>query len=288
MFFTTAVAGVLNYQFEFSDPDAGFVRRIGVPRNWVKFSEMVTNPLTPGTVYFARARADQGAPGYLDDHFGTGCEMALDANQVPGCTQLIDNEALPTNSCGVTKPFGGSAKIWAVPVVGATQYRFRFSNVGEGFVRNITKPSYVCLLNWVTFPLVNGSTYSVTVEVFVNGVWGGFCGNACDVTILNPPANLGRAAEVDALPMNDGVELYPNPTRDGRATLRLNGLSEGDHAISVEVYDAFGKRVVNEQFRTGGDVFSTILQLDGTRAAGIYMVNITVDGTMTTKRLSVL
>ena len=37
-----------NYQFKFSNPDQGFHRRIVVPRNWVKFSEMVTNPLVPG------------------------------------------------------------------------------------------------------------------------------------------------------------------------------------------------------------------------------------------------
>ncbi len=38
--YATTVSGVTNYQFEFSDPDAGFRRRIAVPRNWVKFSEM--------------------------------------------------------------------------------------------------------------------------------------------------------------------------------------------------------------------------------------------------------
>ncbi|MBL0042945.1 MAG: T9SS type A sorting domain-containing protein [Flavobacteriales bacterium] len=286
--YTTLISGVLNYQFEFSDPDAGFYRRITVPRNWVKFSEMVTSPLTPGVVYFARARADVGLDGVSNDNFGAGCEMALDVNQVPGCTQLINDISLPTHSCGVSKPFGGSGKIWAVPVLGGTQYRFRFVNVGEGYARNIVRPSYVCLLSWTQFPLVNGSTYDVTVEVFVNGVWGGFCGATCQVTVVNPPASVSRTADANTLMMNDAMTIFPNPTRDGNATVVLNGLSDMDHAISVEVYDMFGKRVISQQQNTSGVRFSTLLELDRTNASGIYLVNVTVDGVMTTQRLSVL
>jgi Secretion system C-terminal sorting domain len=286
--YTSAVPGVLNYQFEFSDPDAGFRRRISVPRPWVAFSEMQTSPLVPGVVYFARARADQGASGFSDDHFGTGCEMGLDPNNVPGCTQLIDNPSLPTHSCGVTKSFGGSAKIWAVPVVGATQYRFNFSNPGEGYNRNVLRNSYVCPLSWVTQPLVNGSTYNVTVEVFANGVWGGFCGASCTVTILNPPVqNLtGRATEEG--PANGVIGLYPNPVRDGRVQLSINGMTDDEQAITVEIHDLYGKRVMAEQFRNSGDVFNTVLELDGSMSAGMYLVSITVNGQVTTQRLNVM
>ena len=305
----TSSVGALSYQFEFSDPDAGFRRRITLGRPWVQFSEMQTNPLVPGTVYFCRARADQGATGFADDHFGTGCEMGLDVNNVPGCTQLIDNIALTTNSCGVTKPFGGSAKIWAVPVVGGTQYRFNFTglidpdgpnpNLATDVVgipnfndppvlstRNIIRTSYVCPLNWATFQLVNGSTYAVKVEVFANGVWGGFCGATCNVTILNPPAQQGRGmAEVTDLA---GISLYPNPVRDGRVQLIIDGLTDEDQSISVEIFDLYGKRVQAEQFRTEGTGFSTVLELDGSMAAGVYLVNIRVNGVMTTRRLSVM
>ncbi|HMN07101.1 MAG TPA: hypothetical protein PKD45_15405, partial [Flavobacteriales bacterium] len=50
------VTGAANYQFEFSNPDAGFIRRIARPYNYVAFGDMVTNPLTPGVKYFARVR----------------------------------------------------------------------------------------------------------------------------------------------------------------------------------------------------------------------------------------
>ncbi len=296
--YTQAVGGALNYQFEFSDPDAGFRRRIAVPRNWVAFGEMVTNPLTPGTVYFARARVDQGASGFSDDRFGTGCEMGIDAASI-GCAQLIDNISLPTHSCGVNRAFGGSDKIWAVPIYGATQYRFRFSgglidpdgptgpNAPIAGSRTILRSSYVCLLNWATFTLVNGQTYSVTVEALVSGVWTGFCGAACNVTISNPPAFAGRAMvnlADDAL----AAELYPNPVRDGRVTLQLTGLGEGDHRIGVEVFDLYGKRVQSVQLGSTGDRLNEVLELNGANAAGLYLVAITVDGQVTTKRLSVL
>ena len=284
----TSSVGALSYQFEFTDPDAGYRRRITVGRPWVRFSEMQTSPLAPGTVYFCRARADQGSTGFTDDHFGTGCEMGLDPNNVPGCTQLIDNITLTTHSCGVTKPFGGSAKIWAVPVVGATQYRFNFNNPGEGYNRNVLRTSYVCPLSWVTQPLVNGSTYNVKVEVFANGVWGGFCGATCSLTILNPPgqSQFGRTALEDI--STGTISLYPNPVRDGRVRLMIDGLTDEDQTLNVDIYDLFGKRVQADRYRNSGTVFNTVLELDGSLAVGVYVVNITVNGKVTTRRLSVM
>ncbi|MCB0795597.1 MAG: proprotein convertase P-domain-containing protein, partial [Flavobacteriales bacterium] len=152
-----AVNGISNYQFEFSRPDAGFVRRIAVPRNWVRFSEMQTSPLLPGLKYFARVRVDDGS-GFPNNNWSTGCEMGLDPNQVPGCTGLYDVPGAPAHSCDVVKSFGGSDKVFATPVVGGTQYRFRFEGVTAGTVplRTIARPSYACLLNWFTLPLTDG------------------------------------------------------------------------------------------------------------------------------------
>jgi hypothetical protein len=295
--YTSTVPGALSYQFEFSDPDAGYRRRIAVPRPWVQFSEMQTSPLTPGTVYFCRARVDQGASGFTDDHFGSGCEMGLDVNNVPGCTQLIDNNTLPTHSCGATKRFGGSDKIWAVPVIGGTQYRFNFTGPIDpdgptnpmpptNTTRIILRTSYVCPLNWSTYTLVNGGVYAVKVEVFANGVWGGYCGATCGLNIVNPPAQQGRA--IDAGSDAAGITMYPNPVHDGRVQLRIDGLTGEDQAIRVDIYDVYGKRVQATQYRSSGTVFNTVLELDGSVAAGVYLVNITVNGRVTTHRLSVM
>jgi hypothetical protein len=290
--FVNSVSGASQYQYEFSDPDAGFRRRVSVTRNYVLYTDMVTNPLTLGTVYFLRARADQGAAGYGDDNWGPGCDMAWSATAAY-CTQLIANPG-PTFSCGVTRTFGGSDKIWAQPVPGVsasttqpTPYRFRFQGTGanSGYVRVVSRSSYVCPLSWTTNPLVNGQTYNVQVEVWIGGSWRGYCGNTCQLTINNNPATQGRAADVVA---NDEVQLWPNPVRDGRVNLRIDALVDAEQRISVDVYDLFGKRVLARSFGNSGPVFNTVLELNGDLASGVYLVNITINDRTVTKRLSVL
>ena len=300
--YTTPVSGVVNYQFEFADPNGGWIRRISIPRNWVKFGELVTYPLTYGITYYARARADQGAAGFADDFFGAGCEMALNPDQ-PACTGLVNNPG-STYSCGVTRHFGGSDKLWAQPVPYATQYRFRFT--GNSFdpdgpgplaptsgtaTRNITQASYTVLLNWYTYALVPGNTYSVTVEVLIGGQWSGECGGSCPVSIsgssLMPLAGNAALANDRGMENNATVSLWPNPASNGRVNLLLNGLGEGTHRVSVDLYDLSGKRLMAEQFVNDGDMLNTVLDLDESIAAGPYMVHITVDGQRHIERLNV-
>lgn len=289
--YCSTVAGATNYQFEFSEPDGGFLRRIGVPRNWVRFNEMVTYPLLPGVKYFCRARPDLGPTGYFDDHFGGGCEMGINPLVVPGCTQLIDNPSLPTHSCGVVKTFGGSDKIWAQPVVNGTLTKFRFTNAGEGFVRVIQRPNYICVLNWVTFPLQNGSTYSVDVNMLVNGQWSGYCGTACDVTIMNPPEQEGRSAEFtddeEVETVTPSLLLYPNPATDGRVNLRVDGLGDGTHAGELMIMDIQGRLI--QQSRISVEGTSGTLPLEAARelAPGQYQVILQLDGAQLSQRLVV-
>jgi hypothetical protein len=289
--------GASNYQFSFENPDAGFYRRISVPRNWVQFSEMQSPSLVPGTVYFCRVRADQGSPGYSDDRFGAGCDMAIDPASINGCTQLIDNISLPTHSCGVTKTFGGSDKVWAQPVVAATQYRFRFvglidpdgagPNPPAAGARNIVKTTYICPLNWTTSTLVDGETYTVTVECYLAGSWRGFCGASCQLTIDNTPVQ-GGGNNLHVIGQEEGsaVTMWPNPVRDGMVNLVLSEIGSAEQAVTVDVYDGFGKLVRNYEFTSTSDLFTTVLDL-GDVAAGNYTVNITVGDKTYTERLNV-
>ncbi|MEB2341986.1 MAG: hypothetical protein OZ932_08295, partial [Flavobacteriia bacterium] len=118
---TNYQGGTLNYQFEFSDPDSGYVRRIKKPRNYVVFSELNPSPLKGGKHYFTRVRTDKAGP-VADAHWGAGCEMGL--GTTVNCTQLIES---PTygHSCNETRRYGPSSFIYAQPVFGATQYEFR-------------------------------------------------------------------------------------------------------------------------------------------------------------------
>ena len=289
--------GTGNYQFEFLNPDFGYRRRISVVTRYVQFSQLQTQPLVAGTHYFVRARRDAANDGYFNDNWGSGCETGLDPSVVAGCGQLINDIGSPTHSCGVTKSFGYSDKVWAQPILGATQYRFRFVGsidpdgpngpMTPSFgTRQITQASYVRVLNWFTSTLVDGETYNVTVEVFVNGVWSGFCGPICTVTIDNPPAFGGRGVEVTA---ESDVQLYPNPTRDGNVNLVLNGLTGLENTVTVDIYDVFGKLVYSRSIGTeGATEVSTVLALGKSLASGLYMVDITMGDRHSIQRLSIL
>lgn len=284
--YTSAAAGVGPYQFEFLDPDAAFRRRISLTNRYVKLSQLQTSPLVAGTHYFVRARRDAMNDGFLNDNWGAGCEMGLDATAVPGCTQLMNDTDLPTHSCGVTRSFGYSDKIWAVPVLGATQYRFRFAGAIDQDgptgpltpvpgTRVITVNTYVRVLNWATYTLVDGETYNVDVEVFVNGQWSGYCGAVCTVTIDNP-AFAGGGLNTSAVDVSGAFELYPNPVKDGRVVVKVEGLRTEVMQVNIDVRDVFGKLVHSSTIPTGGgDAINTVLELDRSIATGLYTVELT-------------
>lgn len=296
--FTIQAPGTGSYMFEFSNPDQAYRRRITLTTRYVKLSQLQTSPLVAGVHYFVRARRDAANDGFVNDNWGSGCEMGLDISVVQGCAQLIDDTDLPTHSCGVTRSFGYSNKVWATPTLGATQYRFRF----EGAIdpdgasgpltpvtgaRVITQSSYVRVLNWATYTLVDGETYNVQVEVFVNGVWSGYCGNICTVTIDNPAFAGNNLNSIDRSE-EDNVTLYPNPVRDGNVNLSITGLTGTEGEVLVDVYDAFGKRVFTRSISTeGATELRANLDLGSSFASGLYVVDITMGERHTVQRLNI-
>ena len=286
------------YQFEFSNPDQAFRRRISTSIRYVKFSQMQTSPLVAGVTYFARARRDAGNDGFSNDNWGAGCNMALDVSIVQSCPQLINDIDLPTHSCGVSRSFGYSDKVWATPILGATQYRFRFQGAidPDGTsgpqppaigARIITQTSYVRVLNWATYTLVDGETYNVQVEVLVNGVWSGYCGNVCTVTIDNPAFSGSNLHSLDNSNPN-GVLLYPNPVGDGNVNLSITGLTGTEGEVLIDIYDVFGKRVFTRSIGTeGATELRTDLNVGNALASGLYLVDITMGDRHSVQRLNV-
>jgi hypothetical protein len=281
------VTGATQYQFEFSDPDAGFMRRIVRTTNYVHFWDMVANPLVNGVRYFARVRTNVAGP-VASAHFGTGCEMGL-APEVP-CSELIMAPAYG-HSCNETRAFNPSTNnsfIYAKPVVGATEYQFRIFNLGEGYDQIFTRSTYILQLKWnnnVAPPLVNGSTYSVEVNVKRNGVYSGFCPSSCTITIDNSVGSGFTSMEQTSI--GDAV-LWPNPVRDGQVHLTIGDLKDANQRITVDVQDIYGKQVFAQEFGNSGDRFNTILQLPGELASGVYLVNLAVNGKIDVQRLTIL
>jgi hypothetical protein len=277
------VTGATQYQFEFSDPDAGFIRRIVRTTNYVHFWDMVSNPLVPGVKYFARVRTNVAGP-VASAHWGSGCEMGL-APTVP-CSQLIPAPNYG-HSCNEIRAFNSNSSfIYATPVQGALQYQFRIFNTGEGYDQTFTRNTYILQLKWnsiVAPPLVNSSTYDVEVNVNVGGVWSGFCGTTCTITIDNSAS----FASMEQAGFGE-TTMWPNPVRDGQINLNIRGLQGATQQIAINVQDIFGKQVFAQEFNNYGTRFNTLLQLPGSVASGVYMVNVTVDGKRTTQRLSVI
>ncbi|MBK7286460.1 MAG: lamin tail domain-containing protein [Flavobacteriales bacterium] len=276
------VAGATSYQFEFSDPDAGFIRRIAVNTNKVRFNQMHTSPLTPGVKYFVRVRTNEAGP-LASAHFGTGCEVAM-SSTVP-CTELI---SAPTygHSCGEERAFNtNNSFIYALPVVGATEYQFRIFIPSEGYDETFIRSTYILQLKWNNRPpMVNGSTYNVQVNVKVGATYSGFCGQTCTITINNgnprPEASMAQATGT--------ATMWPNPVRESQVNLSIDGIQDADQQIIVDIQNVYGKQVFAKEFGNSGERFTTILDLPSDIASGVYLVNFTVNGQKTVQRLSIL
>ncbi|MCB0791276.1 MAG: T9SS type A sorting domain-containing protein, partial [Flavobacteriales bacterium] len=68
--------------------------------------------------------------------------------------------------------------------------------------------------------------------------------------------------------------------------LLLNGLTDDTQRVTIDVYDMFGKRVRSIEQDNSGEVFSTVLDMQGV-ASGIYLVNVTVNDKLYQHRVNV-
>src|SRR5690606_16640971 len=98
-----------------------------------------------------------------------------DGTTEPGITTMIK-----PSSCG-TQLAGIYTSVQAVPVAGATAYRFRVQNELTDEIQFVDRPYY-----WFNFPQLAGfdhnTPYSVAVELQINGVWQGAYSASCTVT----------------------------------------------------------------------------------------------------------
>jgi hypothetical protein len=285
------VPGATQYQFEFSNPDAGFIRRIVRNTHYVYFWNMVGNPPVPGVHYFARVRTNVAGP-LADAHWGSGCDLGLGVQEVVTCSELI-RAPYYGHSCDETRAFNPSTNnsfIYAKPVVGGTEYQFHIFNSAENYDQTFVRSTYILQLKWnsnVAPLLLNGSTYNVEINVKVNGLYSGFCPSTCTITINNGGGNSNGLASMQQTTTGT-TTLWPNPVKDGQVNLSIGGLKDADQHITVDVQDIYGKEVFTQEFGNSGEQFNTILQLPTSLATGVYMVNITVNGERSIRKLSIV
>jgi len=165
-------------------------------------------------------------------------------------------------------------------------------------------------LNTNTMLLVAGGTYNVRVKP----EYGNFLGQGNNVPALQPQydfaTNYGGVQEIclvgagvaggnnefagqNTSPVRDAsvaieAAIYPNPTNGSFVNLNINNIDANTDRVLVDIYDAFGKLVMSEQFATtGSSSFNTVISFNGLIANGVYMVNITAGNTVKTERLVV-
>ncbi len=215
----------------------------------------------------------------LWSEYGPACAFKITTDP---CTQLVDEPGNTQHSCGVTRTFGGSDKVWCYVVAGASEYQFKFQ--APGYSRNIASANAARLLNWATQPLVNGVTYSVTVQAKVDGVYQGFCGAACDVTIANPPSVPLRDQEFPPHP--DDLLVFPNPNDGSRLHIEL--LGSGSDQVEMELYDATGRVVLIRSLRAEAGHVNTVVDLGDALRPGPYTLRLNEANSRWSERIMVV
>jgi hypothetical protein len=238
--------------------------------------------------------------------WGRACRFIL--NPLRAQCPLTKLNDIPGNqylSCGQSRNWGTGNFVSARPVsrinasgVGtqnANRYQFRFRMLDESVVTVRTSSTYHLQLNWGVSPLLPGNTYLVDVRAsFDNGAtwctdfiqpsvdpWGEYC----TLTINGGSSNLTTSQPAVTEAAEARMAMYPNPNRGDQLMLSLSQVEAGVETVSVDIFDAFGKRVASRVIAARDGYVSTTIDLNGSLSAGLYMVSVTAGGAAWTERL---
>jgi hypothetical protein len=118
---------------------------------------------------------------------------------------------------------------------------------------------------------------SLTYWVFVEDAQG--CVDSAEVAVRSRYTSVSSLAG-----LNSGFVMYPNPTQ-GNVTLAFDALKSSDN-LTIRVFDMLGSTV--STLSGTGAVLSNNVSLDlSDQPSGVYMVEVSLNGTTTTKRLQV-
>ncbi|MBK6830015.1 MAG: T9SS type A sorting domain-containing protein [Flavobacteriales bacterium] len=238
--------------------------------------------------------------------WGPACRFKMDAERAEcPLTHLMDVPGSVQLSCGATRAIGtgGANLVHARPVnrylggVSTPANRYQFKFIAETTtIKTSATGQY-----WVnTIGLDACKTYEVEVRAsFNNGV--SWC-DIYDPTGPNPLASnpyaprWGRmcflttacaagSGNQNLAELQAGLNLYPNPNNGEQLFLSIDMVKEGVEKVNVDIYDSFGKRVNASTIAVNEGFVNTTLDLNGSLAAGMYIVNITAGDDTYTERL---
>jgi hypothetical protein len=220
-------------------------------------------------------------------NWGPACRFKIDPVQA-ACplTRLMDIPGHPHFSCGVTREWGGTAKVVARPVSGATKYQFRFRMAGEGIEVVRTSNTYTLTLNWGGDALVPGFIYEVDVRAFKNGGWcitGDSWGESCTVAIA-AEAGFKSLDAFDASGLAPAFHVFPNPSSTGLVNVVLDAIEADGDAAQLEVFDVTGQLVHTTTVPVAMGRVDARLSL-GSLTPGVYLVALRAGDVTHTERL---
>ncbi len=302
------------YEFRLFNPDGGYDRTVyqshantsvGAPAGpnaaaHLNYSALVTNPVPQNVLLNVRVRSRVNG---VFSAWGPACRFKIDA-VAANCpaVQLVSTPGSQF-SCGATNkivgnsgPDGRIVSTQASRVIGgvsqqANRYQFDITTTG-GYSRTIVATTRTLVLGqWYTNPLLCGfNTYSVRVRASFDGgaTWCPY-GATCSVGITNnlaapfctsAPAFAGGD---DDRVFFDGDEtssvatlsMWPNPNRGDQLYLTIDQLNADVTTATVDIFDLYGKKVTSRTIAINGSTLNTVINLDGTIASGMYLVNLT-------------
>ncbi len=170
---------------------------------------------------------------------------------------------------------------------GAVGYQFWIYDAHGSYNRRVIRTvNNLAPVNLNTNPIPVNTWLNIRVRPVFNGPASEF-GPACRVKFLPNTAGPNSSREMlldetTTVTMN----LFPNPNRDGLVTLSMEGVDVAEETmVDIDILDMVGKRVFSERAVAAEGVVNHRMELGNNLGAGLYLVNVTIDGQRFTQRL---
>jgi len=188
--FSSQIPGAPHYRFKFHATGAGSGALTDIivirPNNWIRGN------LVPGILHdqaYEIVTAIEVSPGVFGDYDITTCDITTPSLALANATTT----QLTTADCAVGTLSSMSQNLFADAIVGAVQYRFKWTEVSTStdFIVSRTTPVIRATLMSASYD----ETYLVSVEWQASdGTWSGY-GSACTI---NTPTAAGLTTNVSA------------------------------------------------------------------------------------------
>jgi hypothetical protein len=237
-----------------------------------------------------------GGPGLL---YGVSYDVTVEA-LITGlwtpagtvCTIFMESQPEDTGVkaqfCNGTYLFPNSNYILAELVLGATKYEYKFTPTLGGTALTEIKNTISFAFHTTSLPFVSGTTYDVEVRAYAGGVWGDYS-TMCPITVQAAPSVGGGDQTIAAKKLDASAvaSLYPNPNLGESLYVSLTGLEDKPQHVVIEIMDVTGKMVYAQDVANTGKSANIILNFNEKLSKGMYFVNIYMDDTMLTEKLSI-